>query len=225
MKYVKRFIILFLLLVIYINYFNHFIGAETLTDVVNSMFTATVLFTTLFIFINTLTIFFYMSWKQWWKWIIVLILSIIPFSHWLYLYPWTAARTYPVFVHYLAKQGLSTDDIAQFRAFPDLKFGGYYYGVHFKKDRKYLYEYSFRTRNEMFFDVSYHGDYENYFKDAKVRELYTRAEYLKRREIDYTFGEDFKKYSIKPVSERIQRQKLELSATHPLHYFQIRDID
>ncbi|GAY79041.1 hypothetical protein NBRC111894_4595 [Sporolactobacillus inulinus] len=125
MNHLKHLLILFLLLTLYFFSLNNYVGLHSFIDFSNSMLAATIIFTLLFLFINGLTIYCYRSWRQCWKWLIVLILSAIPYANWLYVYPWTATQTYPSFINYLAKQGFSTADIARYRAFPDLKMGGY----------------------------------------------------------------------------------------------------
>jgi hypothetical protein len=213
----------FLLLVIYVIYFGHFLGAESLIAALNSMLAATILFSALFLFLNCLTIFFYRTWKQWWKWVLVLILSALPFSHWLYLYPWTAAKTYPVFVHYLVEQGQSTADIAKYRAFPDLKMDGYYYEVKFKTDKKYLYGYLIQ-RSSVFFEVSKNRSYADY-KDAKIREVFNEREYSQLKKDSSNESKNYRKWTEKAASQRIQQQKRLESKHHLLGLYQINDIN
>lgn len=206
---------------LYIFSFNNYLGYPSFADMFNGLTEACVIFTALFLIINGLAIGYYRHWNQVWKGATVLILSSIPYFCWFYVYPWTAWRTYPVFIHYLAAQGKSTQDIREYRAFPDLKFGGYSYNVRFKGDTKYDYAYTFKNGQEMFFDVSSDGEYGDY-KDAAVKQIFTEEEYRRRATIlSKKDAEDFRKNgSMLPVAEKLRREKLKESRAHPVKVFQ-----
>ncbi|WP_139693937.1 DUF3139 domain-containing protein [Sporolactobacillus terrae] len=222
MNHLKRLLILFLLLTLYFFSLNNYVGLHSFIDFSNSMLAATIIFTLLFLFINGLTIYCYRSWRQCWKWLIVLILSAIPYVNWLYVYPWTATQTYPSFINYLAKQGFSTADIARYRAFPDLKMGGYYYEIHFKKDSKYTYSYNLDTHDFLLFSVFKDSDFRNY-KDAKIREVYNEKEFMRLKKDSIAEAKDYRKWTKDPASNSIQQQKRHESQKHRIGLYQAKD--
>lgn len=224
MTHLKRLLILVLLLTLYYFSLNNYVGLPSFIDFFNGMLAATIVFTLLFLFINGLTIHFYRSWRQCWKWMIVLILSALPYVNWLYVYPWTAAQTYPFFVNYLAKQGLSTADIIRYRAFPDLKMGGYEYEVQFKQDSKYAYSYNLDAHGFLIFSAFKDSDYRNY-KDAKIREVFNEKEFMRLKKDSIAEAKDYRKWTKDPASNTIQQQKHHESQKHRIGFYQIRDIE
>lgn len=211
MKYLKKILISALIIVLYVTAFNNYLGNSSFTDLFNSIFVAAVIFTILFLTVNGLAVYQNRPFKHAWKWILVLVLSSVPYFTWLYVYPWTAGHAYPVFIHYLAEQGKSTQDISQYRAFPDLTQGGYFYEIRLKNDHTYLYDYSVRDGQVLFMigKSNTFGDY----PDAKIQAIHSK--------LDET---DAGIMYMQPVSKKLQRQKLQESQAHSMKLFQIRDI-
>ncbi|MCL1630917.1 DUF3139 domain-containing protein [Sporolactobacillus sp. CPB3-1] len=224
MNHVKRFLILFLMLTLYFFTLNNYIGVDSFIDLFSSMLAATIIFTLLFLLINGLTIYFYRSLRQCWKWLIVLLFSALPYVNWLYVYPWTAVQTYPSFINYLARQGLSTADITGYRAFPDLKMGGYNYEVQFKKDSKYAYSYYLDGREFLIFTAFKDNDFRDY-KDAKIREVYNEKEYMQLKKDSLTDAKDYRKWTKDPVSGNIQQQKRHESQKHPIGLYRSKNLE
>ncbi|MCQ2008896.1 DUF3139 domain-containing protein [Sporolactobacillus sp. STSJ-5] len=224
MKHLKRILIMVLMLTFYIFALNNYIGLHSFIDFFNSMLAASIIFTLFFLLINGLTIYFYRSWRQCWKWMIVLILSALPYVNWLYVYPWTAAKTYPYFVNYLAEQGLSTADITRYRAFPDLKMGGYNYEAYFKQDSKYAYSYTLDVHGFLIFTAFKDSDFRNY-KDAKIREVYNEKEFMRLKKDSITEAKDYRKWTKDPVSNSVQQQKRRESQKHRIGLYQSKDIN
>jgi Protein of unknown function (DUF3139). len=205
MKRRRKWIIPILIIVLYIFAFDNYLGDPSFADLFNNLVIATGIFTVLYLLINGMAFSQYRHRKGIWKWMIVFVISSIPFFTWLYVYPWTARQTYPVFIHYLAEQGKSTQDIKQYRAFPDLTQGGYSYEIQLKNDPKYEYDYSIRD-GQVIFMVGKNGTFDEY-TDARIQAIATQ-------------GNDLGQLSMKPVNRKLQEQKSKESAAHPISFFQ-----